>query len=176
MARQQTDHLYKLIKSLTKAEKRNFKLYVKRIGDNENVKFLKLFNIIDKQTNYNEEDILKKAPQIKPAQLPNLKINLNKNLLISLRLMAKEYDVDIMLRQQLDYAKILYNKALYRQSLITIGKAKVLAKKHHRELLYFSMIEFEKFIESQYITRSIETKSEELTKDLRYQDHFQIYQ
>ena len=165
MARQQTDHLYKLIKSLTKAEKRNFKLYVKRIGDNENVKFLKLFNIIDKQTVYNEEDILKKAPEIKPAQLPNLKANLNKNLLISLRLMAKEYDIDIMLRQQLDYAKILYNKALYRQSLITIGKAKVLAQKHHRDLLNFAMIEFEKLIEAQYITRSVETKSEKLTEE-----------
>ncbi|MDA3893729.1 MAG: hypothetical protein PF517_18860 [Salinivirgaceae bacterium] len=165
MARQQTDHLYKLIKSLTKAEKRNFKLYVKRIGNNENVKFLKLFNIIDKISEYNEEDILKKVPEIKPAQLPNLKANLSKNLLISLRLMAQQSDIEIMLRQQLDYAKILYNKALYRQSLITLGKAKLLAQKYHRELLYFEMIEFEKFIESQFITRSIDTKADELTDE-----------
>lgn len=165
MARQHTDHLYKLIKSLTKAEKRNFKLYVKRLGDNENVKFLKLFNIIDKQIDYNEEEILKKAPEIKPTQLPNLKANLTKNLLVSLRLMAQQSDIDIMLRQQLDYAKILYNKALYRQSLITLEKAKQLAKKYHRQLMYFAMIEFEKFIESQYITRSHETRADELTAE-----------
>ncbi len=165
MARQQTDHLYKLIKSLTKAEKRNFKLYVKRLGDSENVKFLKLFDIIDKQDEYNEEEILKKAPEIKPSQLPNLKANLNKNLLVSLRLMAQQNDVDIMLRQQLDYAKILYNKALYRQSLITIEKAKILARKYERQILYFALIEFEKFIESQYITRSIETRADELTEE-----------
>lgn len=165
MARQQTDHLFKLIKSLTKAEKRNFKLYVKRIGDNENVKFLKLFNIIDKISDYDEEIVLKKAPEIKPSQLPNLKANLTKNLLVSLRLMAQQTDVDIMLRQQLDYAKIMYNKALYRQSLITLGKAKQLAKKYERELLYFEMIEFEKFIEAQYITRSLDTKADELTEE-----------
>jgi hypothetical protein len=118
MARQHTDHLFKLIKSLTKAEKRNFKLYVKRLGDNENVKFLKLFDIIDKLPDYFEDEILKKAPEIKPSQLPNLKANLTKNLLTSLRLMAQHNDIDIMMRQQLDYAKILYNKALYRQSII----------------------------------------------------------
>ncbi len=165
MARQQTDDLFKLIKSLTKAEKRNFKLYAKRLSDNENIKFLTLFDIIDKQAAYDENEIINKAQELKAAQLPNLKANLNKNLLISLRLTAQQNDIDIMLRQQLDNAKILYNKALYRQSLITLEKAKQLALKHHRELLYFEAIEFEKLIESQYITHSIETKADELTKE-----------
>ena len=163
MARQQTDHLYKLIKSLTKAEKRNFKLHVKRLGDN--VKFLKLFDVIDKQLVYNEDEIIKKVPDIKALQLPNLKANLSKNLLVSLRLMAQHNDVDIMLRQQLDYAKILYNKALYKQSLITLEKAKIQAKKYNRDLIHFQIIEFEKFIESQYITRSIETRADELADE-----------
>ncbi len=165
MARQQTDHLFKLIKSLTKAEKRNFKLYANRIGDGMDTKFLALFNIIDKQNDYNEEEILSKAPGIKAVQLPNLKANLQKNLLVSLRLSSQGNDADIMLRQQLDYAKILYNKALYRQSLIMLDKAKQLAKKFERELLYFEMIEFEKLIESQYITRSIDNRAEELTSE-----------
>ena len=163
MPRQQTDHLYKLIKSLTKAEKRNFKLYVKRLGDN--IKFLKLFNIIDKQTTYNEEDIIKKVPDIKPSQLPNIKANLTKNLLISLRLIARHSDIDIMIRQQLDYAKILYNKALYNQSLITLNKAKEAAKKYNRELLHFEIVDFEKFIETQYITHSIKTRADKLTEE-----------
>jgi len=165
MARQQTDHLFKLIKSLTKAEKRSFKLYANRIGSSEDVKFLTLFDIIDKQIDYNEEEILKKAPSIKPTQLPNLKANLTKNLLVSLRLMAQQSDVDIMLRQQLDYAKILYNKALYQQSLITLDKAKQQAKKFNRQILYFAMVEFEKLIESQYITRSAVGRAEELTDE-----------
>ncbi|MGE4290213.1 MAG: hypothetical protein AB7E36_16155 [Salinivirgaceae bacterium] len=163
MARQQTDHLFKLIKSLTKAEKRNFKLYANRIGGDDNAKFLSLFNVIDKQQEYNEEEILHKVPEIKPIQLPNLKANLQKNLLVSLRLSTQGNDVDVSLRQQLDYAKILYNKALYRQSLIMLEKAKMQAKKTERELLYFEMIEFEKLIESQYITRSLENRADELS-------------
>lgn len=163
MARQQNDHLFKLIKSLTKSEKRNFKLYVNRIGGGENTKFLTLFDAIEKQKVYNEEDILKKNKEIKATQLSNLKANLNKNLLVSLRLMAQQTDVDIMLRQQLDFSKILYNKALYRQSLITLNKAKQQALGLNREILFFEMVEFEKLIESQYVTRSIETRAEELT-------------
>lgn len=165
MARQQTDHLFKLIKSLSKAEKRNFRLYVNRGGGSDNTKFITLFNIIDKQKDYNEEEILKKAKEIKPSQLPNLKANLQKNLLISLRLMARQTDIDIMLRQQIDYAKILYNKALYQQSLVMLDKAKLQAKKQNRDILYFEMLEFEKLIESQYITNSIEGKADKLTAE-----------
>jgi hypothetical protein len=165
MARQQTDLLFKLIKSLSKAEKRNFKLYSNRVGDGENLKFLTLFDLIDKQNDYNEDEILRKAPDIKTAQLANLKANLTKNLLVSLRLSSQLNDVDIMLRQQIDYAKIMYNKALYRQSLIMLNKAKLQAKKYERQLLYFEMIEFEKLIESQYITHSIENRAEEIIKE-----------
>ncbi len=165
MARQQNDHLFKLIKSLTKAEKRNFKLYVNRIGAGTDVKFLSLFDAIDKQKAYDEEEILKKNTNIKASQLPNLKANLNKNLLVSLRLMAQQYDIEISLRQQIDFAKILYNKALYRQSLITLQKARQQAQKYNREILYYEMIEFEKLIESQYTTRSIKNRADELTSE-----------
>jgi hypothetical protein len=171
MARQQTDLLFKLIKSLSKAEKRNFKLYSNRVGDGESLKYLTLFDLVDKQNDYNEEEILKKAPEIKPAQLPNLKANLTKNLLVSLRLSSQLSDVDIMLRQQIDYAKIMYNKALYRQSLVMLNKAKQQAKKYERQLLYFEMIEFEKLIESQYITRSLENRAEQLTQESDMLNH-----
>ncbi len=165
MARQQTDDIFRLIKSLSKAEKRNFKLYVKRLGDNENMKFIKLFTVIEKQKEYNEEDILRKTPEIKPSQLPNLKSNLYKNLLQSLRLTAQQYDIEIMLRQQIDFAKILYNRGLYKQSLTILEKAKSTAHKYRMELLCFEIVEFVKFIESQYITRSIETRADEVSKE-----------
>jgi hypothetical protein len=163
MAKQQSDHLFRLIKSLSKAEKRSFKLFANRIGGSEDLKFITLFDIIDKQNEYNEDEILAKASGIKPVQLPNLKANLTKNLMISLRLMAQQNDIDINLRQQLDFAKILYNKALYRQSLTTLDKAKQQAKKHHRDLLYYEMVEFEKQIELQYINRTIDTRANRLT-------------
>ena len=51
MATPQTDHLFRLIKTLTKAEKRNFRLYVTRnqSQSNEDLKFIQLFDVLDKQ-------------------------------------------------------------------------------------------------------------------------------
>ena len=57
--------LFELIKSLTKSEKRNFKLYAKRISLNEEAKFVRLFDIIDQLDEYNEDRILSKGSGIK---------------------------------------------------------------------------------------------------------------
>ena len=48
MTKEQKDNLFVLIKSLSKSEKRQFKLYVGRLGVNEDSKFLLLFNILQK--------------------------------------------------------------------------------------------------------------------------------
>ena len=51
----QKDNLFSLVKSLTKSEKRQFKLYVGRLGVNSDSKFLNLFNLLDKaKSTYNE--------------------------------------------------------------------------------------------------------------------------
>ena len=44
MINDQKDNLFQLIKSLTKSEKRQFKLYVGRMGSNNNAKFLYPFD------------------------------------------------------------------------------------------------------------------------------------
>ena len=48
MTKEQKDNLFVLIKSLSKSEKRQFKLYVGRLGVNSDSKFLNLFNFLDK--------------------------------------------------------------------------------------------------------------------------------
>ena len=53
------DSLYVLIKSLSKSEKRQFKLYVGRLDGNADSKYLQLFNLLDKMSNYDESIILK---------------------------------------------------------------------------------------------------------------------
>ena len=65
MPKQQTDYLIQLIKSLTKTEKRQFRLWVNRNQSNADVLFLQLFDFLDKQKKYDEELILKKNPGIK---------------------------------------------------------------------------------------------------------------
>ena len=62
MSNRSPDILFKLIKSLEKAEKRHFKLYIKRSSANEDLKIVRLFDALDKQEEYDEKSLLKKLP------------------------------------------------------------------------------------------------------------------
>jgi hypothetical protein len=152
--------LFDLIKSLTKSEKRQFKLYVGRLGGNTDAKFITLFNLLDKAGAYDEEAILKKG--ISKRQLSNLKANLYKQILISLRLNPQHQTTQVQIREQLDYATILYNKGLYHQALKILEKAKQLSLDIHENYMTYEIIEFEKVIESQYITRSLISRADDL--------------
>ena len=48
MAAEQKEALFYLVKSLTKSEKRQFKLYSGRIGGNADANFMALFNVLEK--------------------------------------------------------------------------------------------------------------------------------
>jgi len=76
MTKDQKDNLFLLVKSLTKSEKRQFKLYVGRLGVNEDSKFLNLFTTLDKLSVYDETVILKSGI-VKKQQLANVKANLS---------------------------------------------------------------------------------------------------
>jgi hypothetical protein len=163
MATGANDPLHQLIKSLSKSEKRNFKLYANRLQGNEDSKFMLLFDVMDRLNEYSEEKILQKANDISKAQLSNLKAHLYKQILLSLRMNASNQDLDIYLREQIDYAKLLYNKGLYSQSLKMLDKARITATEFEKNVILLEILDFEKHIESQYITRSIDTTAEEIT-------------
>lgn len=165
MPKQKTDDLIQLIKSLTRAEKRHFRLFVKRNQASDDILFLQLFDVLDKQGEYDESIILKKLPAIKKRQLSNLKAHLYKQLLISLRLLNKNHNEDIQIREMVDYARVLYNKGLYRQALDVLDKAKELALQVEQTTIAMEVLEYEKHIEGQYITRSIEGRADELTNE-----------
>lgn len=165
MPKQKTDDLVQLIRSLTRSEKRHFRIFVRRNQASDDILFLQLFDFLDKYQEYDEERILKKLPEIKKRQLSNLKAHLYKQLLISLRLLNKNYDLNIEIRESIDYSRVLYNKGLYRQSLDILNKTKAKAFESQKHTLALEIIEFEKHIESQYVTRSIKDKAEELTSE-----------
>lgn len=162
MTKAQKDNLFLLVKSLTKSEKRQFKLYVGRLGVNTDSKFLNLFNILDKASIYNEAAILKTGI-VKKQQLANVKAHLYKQILISLKLNPSHQDIRSQIREQLDFASILYHKGLYKQSLKILDKAKDVAIRNEEKNLAYEIVELEKIIESQYITRSISGRADELT-------------
>ncbi|CAM4073663.1 MULTISPECIES: hypothetical protein [Flavobacterium] len=162
MANAHKDNLFILIKSLSRSEKRQFKLYANRLDVNENAKFLLLFNLLDKTDDYNEDMILKSRIVTK-LQLSNLKAHLYKQILISLRMNPVNQNIRILIREQLDFATILYHKGLYKQSLKILEKAKVIALENQEKNIAYEIVELEKVIESQYITRSIVGRADELT-------------
>jgi len=155
------DSLFVLIKSLSKSEKRQFKLYVGRLGVNTDAKFLALFNLLDKVKDYNEKIILETGI-VKKAQLSNLKAHLYKQILVSLRLNPVNQNIRVQIREQLDFATILYQKGLYKQSLKILDKAKSTAIENEEKNIAYEIVELEKLIETQYITRSIPDRADEL--------------
>lgn len=164
----QANDLFVLIKTLTKAEKRHFQLYLNKNKSKEDVLFVQLFNALDKMKVNDDEQILKKVPGIKRQQLSNLRSHLYKQLLTSLRLLYKQKDAVIDLREQLDYARVLYDKGLYNQSLKILTKIKSQAQEKQELMLCHEIIEFEKLIESRHITRSLENRAEELSEESRH--------
>ena len=163
-ANDQKDPLFTLVKSLSKSEKRQFKLYVGRLEGNADSKYLQLFNLLEKMKKYDESEILNKRI-VKKQQLSNLKAHLYKQILISLRLSPAHQNIRVQIREQLDFATVLYQKGLYQQSLKLLEKAKHMAIENEEKNVAYEIVELEKVIESQYITRSMSTRAEELTQE-----------
>jgi hypothetical protein len=155
------DALFVLVRSLSKSEKRQFKLYVGRLGVNTDAKFLALFNLLDRMKHYDERAILDSAI-VKKSQLSNLKAHLYKQILVSLRLNPVNQTIRVQIREQLDFATILYQKGLYKQSLKILDKVKGIAIENEEKNIAYEIVELEKIIETQYITRSIPDRADEL--------------
>ena len=156
------DFLFELIKNLSTAEKRSFKLFANRLEANQEAKFIQLFDVMDKMESYDEAVLLKKAP-VTRKQLANMKSHLYKQILISLRLIYADRNVELQLNEQIDFARILYNKGLYIQSLKLLDKAKHTANQFFLDTIVLRVVELEKVIESQHITRSMRNRSELLS-------------
>jgi len=160
-----SDILFQLIHSLEKSEKRNFKLYIKRNSAKEDLKIIQLFDALDKMSEYDEKILLKKLPSVEKPQLSNLKTHLYKQVLASLRLLKTSENIDLQLHEQLDYARILYNKGLYLQSLKILDKLKELARAYNQDSFLIQVISLEKKIETLHITRSMPDRADRLTAE-----------
>ena len=165
MPNRSADILFQLVHSLQKSEKRNFKLFITRSSGNKDLKIVELFDAIDKLTEYDETLLLKRLTSIKKPQLANIKAHLYKELLASLRLLNSTESIDLHLHEQLDYARILYNKGLYLHALKILDKTKELARNYHQDSFLIQVISLEKKIETLHITRSMQDRADQLSSD-----------
>lgn len=153
MPKTNTNTLFALIRSLTKAEKRHFRLYAKRNFGDKNVKFLKLFDLLDKQESYDAEKVRKAFPKSSVSALSNLRAHLNEQLLISLRLLHHN-DASVRIHELLSFANVLYSKGLYLQSLEQLKRARVFAETIEDDLSLHTIVEMERRLELFFVTES----------------------
>jgi len=158
--------LFRLIDSLSKAEKRNFKIFATRAGADANSKFIQLFDLLDRM-NAPDDDAVMKRMQISNGQFSNLKRHLYQQLLTSLRLIYIKKEVDIEIREQIDFARILYGKGHYLDALRILERVRSRATEHNQDLLRFEILEFQKLIEARHITlsRQVDNKMDLLLKE-----------
>ncbi|MGL6267125.1 MAG: hypothetical protein ACRC2O_04345 [Chitinophagaceae bacterium] len=160
-----SDALFQLVKSLEKAEKRHFKIYIKRSSDKEDLKVVQLFDALDNMDEYDEKILFRKINSLNKSKLANLKTHLYKELLASLRLLKSKDSIDLQLSEHLDNARLLYNKGLKLQSLKILDKAKELAHTNQKFNTLVQLISLEKKIETLHITRSSPEKTQVLAHE-----------
>lgn len=147
MANKYSDHVFQLIKSLTKAEKRYFKIFVARhtssTSSPNNAQVL--FNSMDDMETYNEEELLEK---LKNKAFTNkfsiTKARLYDTILKSLDAYYSEKSKDQIIRNELHYIEILFNKSLYKQCRKKIISTKKQAIKYNKNHLLAELILWEK--------------------------------
>lgn len=166
MPNRSADALFQLVQSLERSEKRNFKLYMNRNSAGGDLKIVQLFDALEKMKQYDEETLLKKNPGIQKQQLSNLKAHLYREVLTSLRLLRQDENIDLQLHEQLDFARLLYNKGLYHQSLKILDKVKDLAKANNQVTYIMQVLFLEKKIEALHITRSMQDRAEKLSQEV----------
>ena len=156
--------LIRLIDSMSKSEKRNFKLNAQKTGDHKKL-YVKLFDHLDKYGTFDDKLIIKKIPEIKKTQLSNLRATLSKALLRALRDINKEVYPEIKARERFDFAKVLYAKGQYRESLNMLQVVKSMAQEINLKPLEYTAISFEKQIETQHVTKSMSPKAYQLATE-----------
>jgi hypothetical protein len=113
---------------------------------------------------YDEKELINKTVSIKKEQLSNMKAHLYRQILASLRVLENNENIDIQLHEQLDYARILYNKGLYLQSLKILDRVKENAISHNQLTFLIEVLFLEKKIETLHITRSMQDRADELSE------------
>ncbi len=149
MSKSSSRDLFLLIKSLTKSEKRYFKLYASRHKGEEENNYVRLFDAIAKQDEYDEEEILKKETWIN--SLTQLKGRLYDSILKSMEMFHADGTDTFEVRSLLNSAELLYAKNLPAQALKMLQKAKVIAEKNEEFTYQMEISRFESRIYTQQI-------------------------
>ncbi|MBE7443135.1 MAG: hypothetical protein HS119_11845 [Flavobacteriales bacterium] len=151
------DDVFELVKSLTKNEKRFFKIFSKRHGEKDDLKYLQLFDIYDSFAVFEKENIEQEIRIKNLTNIRNIKHQLNLQILRCLNTYHYQKTIENEVFNHLQNGQILFEKGLFNHAYKAINQAKNLAKKHNLNLLLLDCLKKEKQIARElYIKEKIE--------------------
>lgn len=153
------EFLFYLIKSLTQAEKRYFKMNSNFQQGQEEKLYIQMFDVIDKMEQYKEKELLEYVDKKKLSVSKNF---LYKKILRSLRAYNERSSVDIELCNLVTEGRILMAKGLFYPALKRLKKAKKTAIDHEKPLLLMEIIDLEIDILAESVEENIEGQFKEL--------------
>jgi len=162
MANAPHDHVHRLIRSMSRAEKRYFKLYIARhvVGGRSN--HGTLFDAIAAMEAYDEKALLERfAGMTFTRRFPIAKRRLYEAILASLDAFHADSSVDARLRRMLHQAEILAQRALYADEARLLRSIRQLARQHDRQTILLDVLERERRL----IERTNHAGSDERTLD-----------
>ncbi|MCU0417474.1 MAG: hypothetical protein MUE33_09860 [Cytophagaceae bacterium] len=167
MSRVKSKSLFDLIHSLSPNEKRHFKVTYGGNDNTEDKKMLLLFDYLNKQKEFNEERVHESIPQIKASQLSNLKAYLYERVLLSVRQYNTSKILDIQIREQIDFAQLLFERRLYVQGKSCLKKARKLAQLHENLELLLEIIKLEKSVLMQTVDVDTDSTVDNIIVEVR---------
>lgn len=163
------DALFQLIKSLSKSEKRFFKIYSMRhvIGSTNN--YVVLFDALDKQLVYDEAALIRKFSDKRfVKRFAVAKSYLYELILRSMNACHAQRSTEAQLREWLGQTSFLYEKGLYEQAADVASRAAKLAAEREKLPFLLALSDWQKkIIEAQFYTEHQEQDLKDLHIETR---------
>ncbi|MEO8734000.1 MAG: hypothetical protein ABI373_06690 [Flavobacteriales bacterium] len=139
------DHVHRLIHSMTRAEKRYFKLYITRHASSGEGNHGILFDAIARMESYDEAALRQQyAGKGFMRRFSITKRRLYEALLNSLDAFHAESSVDAKLQRSLHHVEILDQRALHADAAKVLRSVRTIARHHDRQLVLLQVAEWER--------------------------------
>lgn len=171
MSKRGIHDVFELVHSMSPSEKRHFRIQQHRSGRTEQMKYMRLFEVLNGMDVYDREAVLVCIPEIKPEQLPNLKSRLYRALLQNLtEVQSNDPRSRVFLGHCAGHLEVLYSKGLFEQCLKKAHHIKKLMyeREHYEMLPEILMWEQKAYGRLLVDTEELERHYTRVTEELEY--------
>jgi tetratricopeptide (TPR) repeat protein len=123
MANSASLQLHELISSMSRSEKRYFKLYIRTHASKHEQDYVELFQLVEQQDYYDEESVIVKLEKSGPIQrFAVLKHRLFEKILDALESYQRSKDEGMRLRHEINRANVLLKRGMHKVGLSVLCK------------------------------------------------------